>query len=104
MATRVFKAAMDEAEMHRRGLQEALDAVDKASGEACSTAVVLDLKLAHQRICSAVTFLTPNAYDSKPQSFAGHRPGSDESDFLRRGGTMKARPLVATHRSSHLSE
>ena len=60
---KVFTADFDEADLIKRGLQSALDAVDKASAEAIETTVVSDLKTAHQKICLAITFLNSGESD-----------------------------------------
>jgi len=59
----MFSAERDEADAIKSGLQLALDAVDKAGADAVETTVIADLKIAHQKICLAITFLNSGESD-----------------------------------------
>ena len=86
MAKKLFKASVAEVELHRRRLQGALTAVDKASGEALSSRVVADLKVAHRDVCLAITFLTVDGTETGPQGAAAARCGLEDPNFLKKGG------------------
>jgi outer membrane protein OmpA-like peptidoglycan-associated protein len=58
MAKGEFVADAVEAEVMRRNLQQALDAVEKAASEAIETTVLQALKNARHKICLGITFLT----------------------------------------------
>lgn len=104
MAKMKFVADADEAGVVRRGLQRALDSIDKASAEAVETTVVADLKAAHLQICLAITFLT-----QPDQTFAPMRRETDPDykdvrgrktdDFLKNGGTGGSRKLFDRRRN-----
>jgi len=103
MAKRLFKADLDEVELHRKRLQEALTVVDKASAEAISTRVVNDLKVAHADICLAITFLTTPEQITTPRMICdGAANGSP--DFLSRGGSSNGQPLFSGKRRNCLSD
>lgn len=86
MSGRMFKARMDEAQVIRKQLQQALTKIDKAAEEAISTEVVLDLKTAHELVCLGITFLTDDATRNAGYGVRGARVGFSDEDFIKHGG------------------